>query len=162
MRRSVPQVLRISCATRKTQVTADMNIDHTLIANLHHQYKMMTGLDLRLDFERERQWWEWCKRGNTVDDLILVVNYLKKAVYKKERNPGCLKFHNLIGNADYFDEDKALCKALSRQPRVDHGKEDVLRATGRPTQAQPTARSAEDIMKGEEEFKKLVALKNSL
>ena len=135
--------------------------DNALIASLHREYRLHTGMDLRLDFERERQWWEWVKRGNTLEDLRLVIQYLKKKVYKKERNEGCLKFHNLIGLLDYYDEDLQMAKAEARKPKPTE-RESVLRSTGRSTEPVSKPRSVEEIMRGETEFEKFRKLKDSL
>lgn len=138
-----------------------MAIDNALIASLHREYRLHTGMDLRLDFERERQWWEWVKRGGTVEDLRLVIQYLKKKVHKKERNPGCLKFSNLIAMPDLYEEDKAMAKAEARKPKPTE-RDSVLRSTGRSTEPASKPRSVEEIMRGETEFEKFRKLKDTL
>jgi len=131
-----------------------MKTDSAAIATLHHEYRQLTGFDLKLDFYRERVWWEWCQRGNDVESLRLVVGHLKRQIYKGERNGGSLKFHNLIGNLDFFDEDHAIAKAEARKPKIDQERASVLRATGRTENHTSPPRTAAQVMADDEAFKK--------
>ena len=138
-----------------------MNPDNTAIANLHHCYRTLTGFDIRIDYERERAWFEWAKRGNTQESLILVVKHLKKLIKKGERNPACLKFHNLIGQPDYFEEDLALAKAMLRLPTPTPNRDAALRATGRTEEPKANTRTAAQVVNSEA-FKAFVALRKTL
>ncbi len=83
-----------------------MTLTESEIAALHDAYCRLTqqeGLPLR--FDRQRWWFEWCRAGFTLDDLKLVVRYLKKGIADRKRNPGSLKFSNLIVQVDKFEED---------------------------------------------------------
>lgn len=103
------------------------------IALLHEVYCLATGLRLPLDMTRERQWFDWQARGLTPDDLRTVIRYLQAQIKQTKRNPGCLKFSNLVGMPDLFEEDLAMARAAQRArvgvPTGDRAS--VLRQTGR-------------------------------
>lgn len=81
------------------------------VVALHERYTARTGFDLTLNVDRQRIWREWIAFGNfSGDDLALVVGYLRAHIARGERNDGALKFSNLIGKPDTFEEDLALAK----------------------------------------------------
>lgn len=83
-----------------------MTTTESEIAALHEAYCHLTGQEgLPLRFDRQRQWYDWCRCGFTLDDLKLVVRYLKKGIADRSRNQGALKFSNLIVQVDRFEED---------------------------------------------------------
>lgn len=134
------------------------------IVALHHEYRALTGMDIGLDFCRERQWADWMRKGWTRDDLSLVVNHLKKGIREGKRNMGALKFHNLIGQIDFFEEDLSVARAEQRKPYVpNNDRQSVLKATGRvnPPAGKP-ARTAADVLRGEQAFLDLKKLRESL
>jgi hypothetical protein len=133
------------------------------INSVHALYCQLTGMPIRLDMAREHEWFEWLKRGFTQRDLRDLVAHLRQEIRAGRRNPGCLKFRNLVVNLDYFEEDLAEARARSRVQKVDPGRSDVLRATGRPAGPPPKpARSTAEIMAGEEAFKAFLKLKDNL
>lgn len=76
------------------------------IAALHDAYCRLTGQEgLPLRYDRLSWWHNWCAAGFTLDDLKLVVRYLKKGIADGKRNQGALKFSNLIIQVDRFEED---------------------------------------------------------
>lgn len=97
----------------------------THIADLHRAYVNLTGLDVSLNMERERTWFEWLnyRRDDpfTATDLGAVVAHLRRGIRDEARNPGCLRFRNLIGMPDDFDEERAAARkasALAARPRA--------------------------------------------
>ena len=137
------------------------------IKSLHSLFCELTGRPVVLDLQgyREHQWHDWLKFGFTPDDVRLTVKYLKAKVNKGERNEGCLKFNNLIGNPLGFEEDLHQARAESRKPKVDHSLNRVLKCTGRPTKQEEvkvTVRAAADVIAGEKAFEQFRALKESL
>lgn len=76
---------------------------------LHTEFCRLTESALTLHYERQRAWVAWLAREWTVADLKLVIRYLKKAIRENRRNPGALKFRNLISHdpdiLDNFEED---------------------------------------------------------
>lgn len=116
------------------------------LPQLHSLYCTLTGFPLRLDMLREREWFEWEKAGGDAERLRLVVGYLIREIKAGKRNPGCLKFSNLIRNYEGFEEDYLLALAFDRitqkqakRPVLGAGKAAVMRATGRETE-RPTAK----------------------
>lgn len=103
------------------------------IEALHALYVRLTGMDVRLDMQREHIWWEWTRRGFVEADLQMVVAHLRRGIKAQRRQPGALKFSNLIGQPDFFEEDLAEAKAAARvfASRPDEGREAALRASGR-------------------------------
>lgn len=95
-----------------------MNTDiRPQIEQLHRIYVERTGFELRLDIARERSWYEFIGLGFTADDLQLVIDHLRRGIREQKRNTGALKFRNLIGMLDYFEEDLAEAKAHKRPPQ---------------------------------------------
>ncbi len=74
------------------------------IAAAHQLYCQLTGQDLRLGFDRQRQWFEWLRAGFTLQDLRRVVVYLQRQIREGRRNVGALKLSNLL-QPDRFEED---------------------------------------------------------
>jgi hypothetical protein len=74
------------------------------IAAAHQLYCQLTGQNLRLGFDRERQWYEWLRAGFTLADLRRVVAYLQREIREGRRNIGALKLSNLL-QPDRFEED---------------------------------------------------------
>jgi hypothetical protein len=74
------------------------------IAAAHQFYCHLTGQNLRLGFDRERQWYEWLRAGFTLEDLRRVILYLQREIRERRRNVGALKLSNLL-QPDRFEED---------------------------------------------------------
>lgn len=88
------------------------------VAALHAAFCEATGFEIKLNHVRLRFWFEWLKWGDwTPADLHLVVGYLRKEIATGNRNPGSLKFSNLIEQPDRFEEDLAMARAKSRPSR---------------------------------------------
>ena len=78
------------------------------IRSLHASYESRTGYSIRYNDHRQRQWWEWCEWSSwewTDRELAIVIGYLRSKIAKGDRNEGALKFENLIGSPDRFEED---------------------------------------------------------
>lgn len=74
------------------------------ISAVHQRYCQLTGQNLRLGFDRERQWYEWLRAGFTAEDLRRVISYLQREIREGRRNVGALKLSNLL-QLDRFEED---------------------------------------------------------
>lgn len=80
---------------------------------LHAAYQARTGYTIRWNLHRERQWLEWSAWSEHTwgeQELARVISYLRAKISKGERNEGALKFDNLIGSPDRFEEDLNLAK----------------------------------------------------
>ena len=92
-------------------------VSRELCERLHSTYCEMTGLHIRLAMGRDRLWFDFAKAGFTLDDLRLVIGYIKKdiskdrAIYRMES----LRLLNLIGRLDEFEERLALARAARKQ-----------------------------------------------
>ncbi len=84
------------------------------VEKLHAVYARSTGFELRLDYARIRAWHDFIQAGLGEADLALVVGYLRRKIAAGDRNPGALKFSNLIVQLDRFEEDLALARAENR------------------------------------------------
>lgn len=115
---------------------ATANNTVTRMKALHERYVALTGMVVRLDMQREGMWFEWMRRGWGVEDLELVVAQVRRGIREGKRNVGALKFSNLVGQVDYFEEDLALARALGRIVKPNAGRAEVLRVTGRPAEGQ--------------------------
>jgi len=78
--------------------------DSAIIAQAHQLYCELTGQPLRLDFVRERQWYELLRHGFTLLELRRVIVYLQREIREGRRNIGALKLSNLL-QPDRFEED---------------------------------------------------------
>lgn len=79
-----------------------------LVKALHAAYEARTGYKLVLNMMRERQWREWLMWSDYAwgeTELARVIGYLRRKIAKGDRNDGALKFGNLIGQPDHFEED---------------------------------------------------------
>lgn len=140
-------------------------IDRQTIQRLHALYCQLTELRIPLDMYRERIWFEWMRRGLDEQALRDVVAHIRRGIREQRRNPGALKFSNLIGNPDFFEEDLAEARAVAhgRKSEARGQKAEVLRATGRSTVVKDTpARSAGDVMAGDQAFAQFRKLKEEL
>lgn len=74
------------------------------IAQAHELYCQLTGQKLRLDYVRERQWYELLHQGFTLQEVRRVILYLQREIREGRRNVGALKLSNLL-QPDRFEED---------------------------------------------------------
>lgn len=89
----------------------------SIITDLHAHLCAKTAMDLILNDQRRRMWWDWCSYSAwtwTKDDLGRVVSYLISQIKIDKRNEGSLKFTNLIGQPDKFEEDLGLAKKAAK------------------------------------------------
>jgi hypothetical protein len=92
------------------------NISSQQITAAHQLYCQLTGQNLRLGFDRERQWFEWLRAGFTLEDLRRVVAYLQREIRHGRRNIGALKLSNLL-QPDRFEEDFNIRRVRLEPPR---------------------------------------------
>ena len=127
-----------------------MEIDRTQIPILHESYCRETGLHIQCTTSRMYQWEVFLFRKFTLADLVVVCQGMKRQVTAKRRLMACLSFHRLIGDLENFEELLAEYRALGRAPKLDHGKAEVLRATGRTANPpHKEARSTKEIIRAD-------------
>ena len=80
------------------------SVDVQQIQQAHELYGQLTGQKLRLDFVRERQWYELLRQGFTLEEVRRVIVYLQREIRQGRRNVGALKLSNLL-QPDRFEED---------------------------------------------------------
>lgn len=138
-------------------------IDNTsMLKALHDCYVNATGLKLEFSFQRLHAWELWLAKGWREPDLLLVVGFLKEGVRQGRKWASSLNFRSLIENTSVFEEHLAEAKARGRIPRMDPGKREVLKATGRlePVKARP--RSVEEVLRDAKAFEDFKAFARSL
>jgi hypothetical protein len=79
-------------------------MDSAPIVQAHELYCRLTGQKLRLDYVRERQWYELLHQGFTLEEVRRVILYLQREIREGRRNVGALKLSNLL-QPDRFEED---------------------------------------------------------
>jgi len=79
-------------------------VDTRQVLQAHQLYCQLTGQNLRLDFVRERQWYDLLHQGFTVEQVRRVIVYLQREIREGRRNVGALKLSNLL-QPDRFEED---------------------------------------------------------
>ena len=112
------------------------------IAQAHELYCRLTGQNLRLDYVRERQWYELLHQGFTLEEVRRVIVYLQREIRQGRRNVGALKLSNLL-QPDRFEEDLNIRRVRLEPP------------TTRPS-TQPSA----PLPSGEQEQRRIAALKH--
>lgn len=93
------------------------------IRELHDHYRARTGFEIMLNMQREKMWWDWCEYSAwtwTTQDITRVISYLLSQIRIDKRNEGALKFNNLIGQPDKFEEDLGLAKKAARPNPLFH------------------------------------------
>jgi hypothetical protein len=89
--------------------------DRQHILQAHQLYCQLTGQKLRLDFVRERQWYELLHQGFTLQDIRQVIVYLQREIRQGRRNVGALKLSNLL-QPDRFEEDLNIRRVRLQAP----------------------------------------------
>ncbi len=90
-------------------------MDAQPILQAHELYCQLTGQKLRLDFVRERQWYELLHQGFTLEEIRRVIVYLQREIREGRRNVGALKLSNLL-QPDRFEEDLNIRRVLLEPP----------------------------------------------
>ena len=90
-------------------------VDPQQILQAHELYGELTGQKLRLDFARERQWYELLHQGFTLQHLRQVITYLQREIREGRRNVGALKLSNLL-QPDRFEEDLHIRRVRLQAP----------------------------------------------
>jgi hypothetical protein len=90
-------------------------IHHAHIVQAHELYCQLTGQTLRLDYVRERQWYELLRQGFTLEQVRRVILYLQREIREGRRNVGALKLSNLL-QPDRFEEDLNIRRVRLQPP----------------------------------------------
>jgi hypothetical protein len=91
------------------------SVDAAQIARAHELYCRLTGQDLPMRYDRQRQWFELLRAGHTLADIEHVVRYLQREILATRRNVGALKLSNLL-QPDRFEEDLGISRLRVRAP----------------------------------------------
>jgi len=138
-------------------------IDETpALEQLHSFYVQKSGRVVKFDMRKMEAWRLWGSHGWKLLELGCVIVYLKKLIAQGRKWESSLRFTNLIENVSNFEEILAEARAVGRHIPMPARKAEVLRATGRPTEPEPKARSAAEILAGEKAFEAFRAFKQSL
>lgn len=133
------------------------------IESLHQTYLDYSGMICVLHTARYFPWEAWLERGFTEADLKLVIRHIKNEINDHRRTMAALKFSNLIQDADRFEEDLSVARALARRPKPDYERTRVLQATGRTETVTTTnAVPIKDVLAGMKAFEAFKALKENL
>lgn len=116
----------------------------------HATYCRLTGYDLPWDTGR-RFHWETFALHVPLEDLAILIRYIQRR-QRMKLSARSLLFRNLIGcppiSAEYALEDirDAKLEMRQKQSRVEPGKADVFKATGRDTSITSETRTAGDVL----------------
>lgn len=126
------------------------------LKSLHALYCSLTGRDVRFDWRALELWQLWAAQGWTEEDLILVVNFIKRKIQARKRNPESFRLYNLA-DLGRFEDDLVDARNEARKPKYSP-RAAVLKASGRPGgPPPPPAKTAAQIMaesKALEDFQK--------
>ena len=133
------------------------------INSLHETYCILSGRQLRMDIHgyMESVWFNWMREFNE-HDLRMVLLHLVKEVNLGRRNPGCLKFDNLILDTPKFAQELAEVRAIVRNKRVETPRQRVLAQTGRTEPEKDNVKTAAQVMAGNAALQELLRLRDSL
>jgi hypothetical protein len=92
-----------------------VQVDSQLLLEAHELYCQLTGQKLRLDYLRERQWYDLLHQGFTLIEVRRVILYLQREIREGRRNVGALKLSNLL-QPDRFEEDLNIRRVLLEAP----------------------------------------------
>ncbi len=127
------------------------------INKLHAAYCAATGMDLALLPASERWWYDAIKAGMQIEDIQFVVKDREKRIKEGVRRKECLLLRNFIGSDEVIQsvmEEAAAIRALKRRAQYPKGKQQVLKATGRPTE--PDAKGIRSVGEVLEAMRKAV------
>lgn len=85
------------------------------VRQAHALYCDLTGQNLQLRYDREREWFELLRSGFTLEDVRRVVEYLQREIRHDRRNVGALKLSNLL-RTDQFEEDLNISRVRLHSP----------------------------------------------
>lgn len=94
-----------------------MQTTSPIVHQFHEAYSQATNFRLPLNYDRIDWWERLAGQGVTLEDLKLVLRYLQFQIAKGKRFDGCLRFSNLIGYANRFDEELGLARAWARNAK---------------------------------------------
>lgn len=92
-----------------------VQVDSQIVLQAHELYCQLTGQKLRLDYLRERQWYDLLHQGFTLIEVRRVILYLQREIREGRRNVGALKLSNLL-QPDRFEEDLNIRRVLLEPP----------------------------------------------
>ncbi len=136
------------------------------LKSLHTLYCQLTQRELEPSMAMLFLWRDWKAKGWDQGDLFLVINHVKQLINAGRRFPESLRLYNLL-DQERFAMDLSEARALARIPKVDKGKESVLRATGMSSsdKIEPqldNVKTPASILKGEKGLKALLKLRDQL
>jgi hypothetical protein len=105
-----------------------------LILKLHKEYnRLCPDCDVEFNMARESQWYQWLKWKNhepfTIEDLRAVIRYRRMLVNEGRQFHPCLRFGNVVGQPDRFEEDLALARTHFKIQKTDRDR--VIEMSGR-------------------------------
>ncbi len=121
--------------------------------SVHMEYQRLTGHEIPWSMYRHYCWERWIASGFVRNDLASVVDYIRKRIREKKRQPEALLFRNLIQNPDNFAEDLSMARALSRVP-VRTNRDRTLELIGRKLEPVREVKRSGSVMDGIEALKK--------
>lgn len=83
---------------------------------IHAHYCRLSGRDIPYHLNMDYAWSLWLSRY-TLTDLELVIRYIERGIAAGTRQPGALKWRNLIWDLDRFADDLGEAKAVARNTR---------------------------------------------
>ena len=123
-----------------------------------------TGLPNPFTMTKQYAWEAWLTHRWEAPELKLVIAHLKRKIARGQKWESALAFRNLIEDPEKFAEALSEAVAHSRQHKLNPNKASVLRATGREERSVPIpiARSAGDVLRGDEALAALLKCRDSL
>ena len=85
------------------------------VGRAHALYCRLTGQNLPLRYDRQRQWYELLRAGHSLADVEHLIRYLQREIRASRRNVGALKLSNLL-QPDRFEEDLGISRLRVAPP----------------------------------------------
>ncbi len=107
---------------------AFMNAASVYHEYLHTEYRTRSRSTAPFDATASTLWWQWASWSDNrdpwgIDELRLVITWLRLEIKEGRRHPGCLEFSHLIGRPDQFESYLAQARhwlrlRRARRPRL--------------------------------------------
>lgn len=134
--------------------------DRESINHLHQRYNELSERPVTLTIGRIWLWEMWQLKGWTEADLELVLNRRKELVKLKKKWDSCLLFTNVVRDLDSFEESLSEARALSRVPKPNHQRREVLKATGRTEEPKTGFKTSSEVL-ASDAFKAFLSVRDS-
>lgn len=137
-------------------------ITESQVSVLHTAYQKLTGLKLPLIAvcdARRLAWEHFIAAGHSLKELETVILWLKGEIRAERRQPGALRFSNLIEDLNRFDEELSFAQAETRNAKPPPTPKAVVQQQWSKTATEPVRQTARPIAEYIADLKRAAGMK---